>query len=395
MEALKTTACSEIDKQSSVLNELSQDIWNHPELCFEEHHAHAKLTDFLEKSGFDVERSYKLPTAFKATFKKGSGPNVAVLCEYDALPGIGHACGHNLIAECGIATSLGVKAAMKSSDKDFGTLTVIGTPAEEGGGGKIELINAGVFKDVDFSMMAHPSKFTLSRPIYVTMNIVTIKYHGKTSHAAGFPWEGVNALDAAVLCYQNISVLRQQMKPTWRVHGVITKGGEKPNIIPDYTELLYYIRAPSNTEITVLNSKIDACIQAAATATGCTVIETKYSDKPYSSLLSNNTLASLFESNATQVGVKFDTDPAIVNKHGGSTDMGNVSHTVPSLHPKFDIGTTAVNHTHEFTTASGSLTAQGYTLSVAKGLAMTSLDVLLSPVLLQQMKDDFKNNVCK
>ncbi|XP_050390708.1 xaa-Arg dipeptidase [Patella vulgata] len=394
MEPVKTEACRAIDEDSDNLNKLSQNIWNHPELCFEEHHAHKVLTDYLEKHGFSVEREHKLKTAFKAVYKGGAGPNIAVFCEYDALPGIGHACGHNLIAELGVATSIGIMAGMKASNKELGTLTVLGSPAEEGGGGKIDLINAGVLDDIDCAMMAHPSQFMLPRPIYVAMNQVVIRFKGRASHAAGFPWEGINALDAAVMCYQNISCLRQQMKPTWRVHGVITKGGEKPNIIPDLTELLYYIRAPTNPELDVLINKVDSCIKAAATATGCTV-DCEYSKKPYSALVSNNTLASLYEVNGNKVGIQTETNPDILRKQGGSTDMGNVSQVVPSIHPKFNIGTTAVNHSQEFTTASGSPVAQGYTLSVAKALAMTTLDVMMNPDLLKQVKEDFKMDMQK
>ncbi|KAK7487727.1 hypothetical protein BaRGS_00020994 [Batillaria attramentaria] len=394
-DKLKKLACDAIDSQAPQLKLLSRDIWDHPELCFEEHYAHKRLTDFLEERGFGVERGYVVPTAFRAKPKglqKGGGEkgaNVAVLCEYDALPSIGHACGHNLIATVGIATSLGIQAALGSPDyKGNGELTVLGTPAEEGGGGKIDLIQAGAFQDVDFAMMAHPSQLNLPKPIYLALNEINIVYRGQEAHAASHPWSGVNALDAAVLCYTNISHLRQQMRPTWRAHGVISNGGVKPNIIPAVSELVYYLRAPTPPELAMLNAKVIGCIEGAAKATGCQV-EYKFDPKPYSSLMSNDIMASLYAENAEKVGVKIERDPENLRKAGGSTDMGNVAHEVPSIHPKFHIGTMASQHTPEFATQARTSEAEDYSLAVAKGLAMTAIDLLTTPQLLQQAKKQF------
>ncbi|PVD29140.1 hypothetical protein C0Q70_11737 [Pomacea canaliculata] len=394
---LKRIACEAIDSQTSYLRILSQDIWNHPELCFNEQYAHKRLTDFLEERDFNVERSYKLETAFRAVPKysrckeEDGYPNIAILCEYDALPGIGHACGHNLIAMVGVAASLGVQAALQSSafQGRGGRLMVLGTPAEEGGGGKIELIRAGAFEDVDVAMMAHPSQHNLSNPVYLAMKEVAIIYTGKASHASGAPWDGINALDAAVQCYTNISHLRQQIKPTWRVHGVIINGGLKPNIIPDQSELLYYLRAPTVLELDVLTKKVTDCIHGAAQATGCQV-EIKLNKKPYSNLLSNNTLASLYIDNGEKMGIQFEKDPEKTQKAGGSTDMGNVSHVVPSIHPKFFIDTTASLHSKDFATVAYTEKAETLSLKVAKALAMTAIDVLITPGLADKIKDEFK-----
>ncbi|KAK7487752.1 hypothetical protein BaRGS_00021019 [Batillaria attramentaria] len=392
-DKLKKLACDAIDNQASQLKLLSRDIWDHPELCFEEHYAHKRLTDFLEERGFGVERGYVVPTAFRAK-PKGlqtggeKGANVAVLCEYDALPGIGHACGHNLIATIGIATSLGIQAALGSSDyKGNGELTVLGTPAEEGGGGKIDLIQAGAFQDVDLAMMAHPSQLNLPKPIYLAYNGVNIVYRGQEAHASSHPWDGVNALDAAVLCYTNISHLRQQMRPTWRVHGVISNGGVKPNIVPALSELVYYLRAPTPTELAVLNEKVIGCIEGAAKATGCQV-EYKFDPKGYSSLLSNGVMASLYAENAEKVGVVIEKDPEKLKRAGGSTDMGNVSHVVPSIHPKYHI-TMASAHTPDFATCARTPEAEDNSLAVAKALAMTAIDFLTTPQLVQQAKVEF------
>lgn len=395
VDKLKKVACDAIDSQTSQLKLLSQDIWDHPELCFEEHYAHKRLTDFLEEREFTIERGFVVPTAFRAKSQNvrkkspNQGPNVAVLCEYDALPGIGHACGHNLIATVGIATSLGIQAALQSPDYEgSGELTVLGTPAEEGGAGKIDLIEAGAFHDVDMAMMAHPSQLNLPKPIYLALNTVKITYRGKEAHASSHPWSGVNALDAAVMCYTNISHLRQQMHPTWRVHGVISNGGVVPNIIPSVSELLYYLRAPTDPELKLLNEKVIGCIEGAARATGCQV-EYKFEAKGYSSLFSSNIMASLYAENGEKAGVKIEKDPEKLRKAGGSTDMGNVSRVVPSIHPKFHIGTMASQHTPEFATHSRTPEAEDYSLSVAKALAMTAIDFLTSPQLVKQAKDEF------
>ena len=230
-ESHKIVAATAIDSCSWELYELSSEIWRNPELGFKEYKAHELLTSFLEKKGFAVEHSFTgIETAFRATFGSGR-PNVCVICEYDALPEIGHACGHNLIAEAGVAAGLGLKTALESKNASKGRVTVLGTPAEEGGGGKVYLIENGAFEDVDIAMMVHPAPYTVLMPTFSAIGEFKITFTGKASHAAAFPWEGVNALDAAVLAYNSISVLRQQMKPTWCVHGIITNGGAKPNIM--------------------------------------------------------------------------------------------------------------------------------------------------------------------
>ncbi|KAK7108868.1 xaa-Arg dipeptidase-like [Littorina saxatilis] len=392
-QKLKRIACEVIDEFSPQLKILSRDIWNHPELCYEEKYAHQRITGFLQERGFHVERSYKLDTAFRAQPEGGSGsggPNVAVLCEYDALPEIGHACGHNLIATVGVAASLGIQAALQSPDfQGKGRLTVVGTPAEEAGGGKIDLINSGAFADVDVAMMAHPALFNLEKPHALAMTEIKISYHGKASHASSYPWNGVNALDAAVQCYTNISHLRQQMKPTWRTHGVITNGGAKPNIIPELAELLYYIRAPTDTELAVLKEKVIGCMEGAATATGCKV-SYEFDPKPYSSLVSSDVMAALYVDNGREVGIRPERDPERVRKAGGSTDMGNVSHLVPSIHPNFYIGTTASPHSRDFAQQTKTEEAENYSLAVAKALAMTGIDLLLKPQLVQQARHSLR-----
>ncbi|KAL7987907.1 hypothetical protein Chor_006826 [Crotalus horridus] len=383
LDEWKRWAAECIDESSERLGELSREIWSHPELAYEEHQAHAALTRFFgdlpvssSSSAWSVQRSYKLETAFRADWKwdgascspaeASQAPpqppppllRLGFLCEYDALPAIGHACGHNLIAEVGAAAALGLKGALESLRQSPAGLprqapavkiTVLGTPAEEDGGGKIDLIKAGVFDSLDVVFMAHPSQEDAAYLPDIAEHDVTVKYYGKTSHAAAYPWEGLNALDAAVLAYNNLSLLRQQMKPTWRVHGIIKNGGVKPNIIPSYTELEFYLRAPSLRELSTLKEKAENCFKAAALATGCEV-----------------------------------------ELQDSSTDFGNVSYVVPGIHSYFYIGSDALNHTEQYTKAAGSEEAQFYALRAAKALAMTALDVIFKPDVLEKVREDFR-----
>ncbi|XP_033739663.1 peptidase M20 domain-containing protein 2-like [Pecten maximus] len=391
MAHLKRVACKAIDGVALKLNKISQELWKNSEMNYKEHHAHTILTDFLENQGFHVDKKYKLDTAFRATFGNDrKGPHVAVLCEYDALPENGHACGHNLIAELGVAAGVGIKAAMETSRQPIGKVTVLGIPAEEGGGGKVILIDKHAFDNFDVVMTSHPEQTDSVRPNLITIQRVTVTYKGKASHAAAFPWKGINALDAAVTCYQTVSCMRQQMKPTWRVNGIIKKGGVKANIIPEEAVLQYSIRAPNKTELNVLLEKMSHCFESAAKATGCKV-ECKNSDVPYLNFIGNKELASTFETNAKELGLAFDEDRMCSEGIQASSDIGNVSYIVPSLHPVFHIGTDEVNHTRGYAEATGAAAAQPYTLRQGKAIAMTAVDVFTNKDLLQRIKIEFEN----
>ena len=388
----KVAASSAVDAASSELQQVSRDIWGNPELGFEEFKAHGVLTDFLEKNGFSVERSYAdLETAFRASYGSGR-PNLCVICEYDALPDIGHACGHNLIAEAGVAAGIGVKAAMEASPRSLqGTVTVLGTPAEETLGGKLNLIDSKVFEDIDMAIMVHPSPSNIVCPVLLAMSMWEITYQGKAAHAASYPWEGSNALDAIVLAYNYISALRQQMKPTWRVHGVVLSGGgSDPAIIPAHTKLLYYMRTPHKQELAELEKRVFECFKAAATATGC-VVDIKLRSPKFDHLSSNRLLASLYSQNLAllgAVGVEMTKDMSM------STDFGNVSQLVPSLHPMYGVGDSdTVNHTVEFAAVCGTAQAHGNTLTVAKAVAHTCIDVLSSSDLRAEMKRTFDTEI--
>ncbi|KAK3506807.1 hypothetical protein QTP70_028370 [Hemibagrus guttatus] len=278
LPALKQLVCNSIDEAKDKLHLLGDAIWRHPELAYEERQAHETLVRFFtQEKGWTVEAHYKLETAFRATWGPVGGGdgeavvNVGFLCEYDALPAIGHACGHNLIAESGAAAALGLKAALESVEAWPVPIkvTVLGTPAEEDEGGKVELLHEGAFEDLDVVFMAHPTQKNATYLPAMALHGLLVKYHGRASHASAYPWEGVNALDAAVMAYSNISVLRQQLKPGWRIHGIIKHGGVKPNIIPDYSELEFYLRTTSHRDLPIIRAKAEACFCAAAMATGC------------------------------------------------------------------------------------------------------------------------------
>ena len=383
--ALKALASAAVDDCKEELRALSASIWSNPELGYEEYGAHKLLTDYLEEKGFTVERGYTgLETAFRATFGSGR-PNVCVICEYDALPEIGHACGHNLIAEAGVAAGLGLKAALECEGAPKGRVTVMGTPAEEIGGGKIDLIDKGAFEDIDIAMMVHPFPETHIRPIYNARRTLKISYSGKAAHAAAYPWEGVNALDAIMTAYTSISVLRQQMKPTWRVHSIVTKGGAKPNIIPEYAELLTYVRAPNMEELDILTEKVTQCYEAAAKGTGCEVTVER-TRKPCINVQQNSVLGSSFAKNYCELGATFEDVGGIY----AGTDMGNVSYVVPSLHPNYAVGSgKEVNHSKAFTAVVNTPAAHDNTLLAAKAMANTAIDVLATEGLLEEVKKHF------
>lgn len=390
---LRLVAEEAIDRLSEELFELNQEIWRNPELCFEERQAHQLLTKYLEEKGFKVSRHYTLETAFRAeSGENGTGPTVGVMCEYDALPDIGHACGHNLIAEAAVAASIAIKAALDSEEAKLGRVVILGTPAEEGGGGKVKMIDNGCFDDLDFCAMVHPvpNGSDMSFPPFLACSSLTVTYTGHAAHAAAFPWEGVNALDAAVSAYNNISMLRQQLKPTWRVHTIIKNGGVKTNIIPEKSVVECSVRAPTKDEMEALRVKVIACFEAAAQATGCTSeVELCEPCEVYLDVRTNDKLGRLYHSHAEAMGVKFISKEEQQNKSTGSTDMGNVSYIKPSIHPLYSIDTTAVNHTHGFTAATGVKVAHEKTLIAAKAMAFTAIEVMCNPEIMKEVQVDF------
>lgn len=376
-----------VNDKADCLNELSLYIWNNPETALKEFNSHERITDFLESEGFSVQRNYILPTAFRAEFG-GHGPVIVFMCEYDALPDIGHACGHNLIAECAVAAGIAVKQVLQSNGSLPGKVVVLGTPAEEAKHGKVHLLRGGAFDDVALALMAHPTPYNDATPSSNALLKLGVEYRGKSSHAGGRPWEGVNALDAAVSAYVNVGLLRQRMKPDWRISGVITDGGKVPNVIPARTTMEFIVRALKSEELKSLQKQLESCLRSAAEASGCSV-EIKEGSCMIDSLLQNGIIGNIFKGYAERFGLDY-SDPNTGCLTGVSTDAGNVSQVVPTLHPTYQLGDgTAANHTSEFANAAVTPEAFDVTLKVAKALALTALEALSSPDTLNNIRREF------
>ena len=341
----KAVAREQFTAVESDLRQISRWMYEHPEIALQEHETSARLAEFLTGQGFDVEYpAYGMETAFVA--RTGSdGPEVVICAEYDALPEVGHACGHNVIA----TAALGAGVALQGIADDLGIrVTVLGTPAEEAYGGKVDLINAGAFSDAAAAMMIHPSPTDVLDPDVLAVAHVDVEFHGKESHAAFAPQVGINALDAAVQAYVNVSTLRQAMYSTDKVHGVITYGGGAPNVVPALTKMSWYVRAATQQRLDEFYDKVVACFDAAARATGCTyeVTETGHT---YQDMRTDRLLAELYQANTTELGRPLARGAEMNSSESGSTDMGNVSHVVPTIHPFLGINSLpAVNHQKEF-----------------------------------------------
>ncbi|KAF8763989.1 Peptidase M20 domain-containing protein 2 [Argiope bruennichi] len=387
---------AKIDSEKDFLNSISEVIWKNPELAYEEKFAHDTLTSALSKCGFQVQKHYVLPTAFKAEHvsKTEDGPVIAVLLEYDALPEIGHGCGHNLISEVGLAASLGIKAAMEADSTLAGKLLVIGAPAEESKAGKADLLKGGAFEGVDAAMMAHPCHYNTTYPPIQSMVEISVIFTGKETHAASSPWAGRNALDAAVAAYQNIALLRQHIKHTDKIHAIITKGGTVPNIIPAESRMELFVRSITRTELWELVPRVTECLKSGASAAGCKVEIIIDKDHCNENLISNKIMGELYDTYAHKFGIYATFAPG-EEEPSGSTDMGNVSHAVPSIHPMYNINTEALYHTKEFREASGDPRAQEPTLNVAKALAMTALTLMRNPKILDDAKKEFREALAK
>jgi amidohydrolase len=388
LEAAKGAIVDAVESLADELERLSHRIHDHPELCFKEDKAQAWLTELLEKHGVRVERGVgTLPTAFRATIPgSGAGPTIAIMAEYDALPGIGHACGHNVIATAGAGAGAALAIALGMLPWP-GRIAIIGTPAEEGGAGKVRLMEAGVFADVDAAMMIHGRGGTrVWRP---TLGIIKVKveFHGRAAHASSWPWRGVNALNAVIQLFVAMDAMRQQIRPDARVHGIITKGGDQPNIIPEYTSAEFYLRATTTDYCREVLRRFEGAADGAATATGCRVIVTP-DPTIHEPMKPNRTMAALFAQNLARIG--FPEDPDDPEAGYGSTDCGNVSQALPTIHPYVRISPDGVpGHSREFAEWARSPLARAGMVAGAKALALTAIDLLASPDALARAKRDF------
>ncbi len=374
----------QIDLLADELWDLALRIHAHPEVGFEEHQAAAWLSEALAKGGFRVERGVGgLPTAFRAVHPASSpGPRVALLAEYDALPELGHACGHNLIAAIAVGAALGLAPAKKDLP---GTLVVLGTPAEEGGGGKVKLIEAGLFRDLDAAMMVHPADQTLVERGSLAITEVEIAFHGRAAHASSEPDKGVNALDAVIQTFIGLNALRQHIRDGSRIHGIITHGGVKPNIVPEHAAARFYVRSADNAYRDELVEKLRRCAEGAARATGAR-LEFRLVGHAYKAIRPNRALARRFALHIEELGY-----PVEEPKGGlGSTDMGDVSWEVPAIHPYIRIGPGEIpGHSREFGQAARGEPARRALVSAAKALAAVCAELWTDPRLAEEVKAEF------
>jgi amidohydrolase len=396
--ALTETATKAIDAAREELFGIALDIHAHPELNYQEFHAAKLLSDTLEAHDFAVERGIGgVETAFRATLEGGAGdgPTVAVLAEYDALPEIGHGCGHNLIAMAGLGAGLGVQANMKNLP---GRLVVIGTPAEEGGGGKIKLLEAGVFDGVDICLSSHPSSNRTIIPQDIPMDeswslaMVGFRYiyHGKAAHAAAAPEEGINALNSLIHLFTGIDALRQHLREDTRIHGIITDGGLAPNVVPEFAAANFMLRCRDRNYLSdVIVGKVLKIAEGAALITGATLeVEPYYPF--YENVLPNAVLAENFRANAEAVGMRIDAPTGGRRGSGASTDFGNVSQVLPSLELRYAVSETPVpSHSRQMTETAITETALSSALNVAKVLSLTAGDFLRDPARLKEAQAEF------
>ena len=375
VDELKIRACNLIDKNSEVLISVSHEIHDHPEQNYEEVFASELLTKTANGLGVPVELgAFDCSTGFSGDV--GTGPTVCIMSEYDALPEIGHGCGHNIIAAAGLGSAIALASIAKDSG---GRVRYMGTPAEEGGGGKILMARNGALTGVDLAMMVHPADADLATIDAIALQQLLVEYIGQESHAAAAPHLGRNALDAAVLGYMAVATLRQHILPTERVHGIFLKSGDKPNIVPSEASTEWYVRSDNVSSLAALKPRVLAALESGAHACGCSVSH-EWIGAAYADMVTNNTMGTMYAHNALRLG-RTVTDPRQGgHRVVGSTDMGNVSHLVPSIHPMIASAPTGTSiHTKQFAQFARSPLADKAVLDGAKAMAMTAIDFWTSP----------------
>jgi amidohydrolase len=399
VQRLKQRVCEAIDRRASELIDTADWIHAHPEIGHQEVEASKRLSALLRSAGIPVEMGTAgMATAFKAELEGRGGhrPRVAILAEYDALPGLGHGCGHNLIGTSAIGAGLALAEVARELN---GSIWVLGTPAEESAapnsGGKVHMVNAGVFQDVDAAIMFHPATetaVTLDRSL--AARGFEFFFHGKAAHAAGAPEDGINALDAVVLFYNAVSVLRQQVRSDVRIHGIILSGGAAANIIPDYAAIRYRTRADDSEYLAEVVERVVACAEGAAKATGCR-LEWKEYMPGYENTMPNKVLMELMSENLRAIGLHVDNERRRSGR--GSTDFGNVSRRVPGIEARVAITDQwdMPGHSIQFREAAGSDHGRQAMIAAAKGLAMTTVDLLAQPDLLKRAKAVFEQDIRK
>ena len=376
-----------IDTNIDNYKQLVQYMYDHPELGFKEYKAQKIMCEYLESKGFEVEKGLAVETDFVATYKsKKEGPTMAFMCEYDALPEVGHGCGHNLIAGIGIAAGEGLKGVI---DEIGGTIKIVGTPGEENFGGKVEMVKAGVFNDVDVALMVHPGTKNGLGGKSSALNPIKFEFFGKNAHGCR-PQEGASALDAAVMTYMQINLIRQFAEPLTYIHGIMKDGGLAANVIPAYASLEYYFRAPTMKYAKEITEKAIKCAKGACEATGTTFKTTVY-ECPYEDTLVNYKLAEMLKEKYEMLGV---TDINPVNEDPvGSTDVGSVSYVCPTIQGGIKIAEDYVTgHSKELAAATISEQGTQALKDASKAIAYVAYDLITNPDLLKAVKDEFEAN---
>lgn len=370
------------------LIELSEFIYHNPELGYKEFKSCKAHVDILKKHGFHVEENFLgIDTAFRAEYKgEKEGPTIAYLSEYDALPEIGHGCGHNLLGT--VSTGSGIILS-KLVDKVGGKVVVLGTPAEETSGAKVIMTDKGAFNDVDVALIAHPADQYYKSGSSKALEPIQFTFRGKSAHASATPEQGINALDAVILTFNAINALREHIKPSAKIHGIIKRGGEAANIVPDLAIAQFYVRAATKNYLNELSEKVKKCAKGASLATGTKLKIEKY-ELGYDNLITNNNLQGTFIKNLNKVGIKNINEPLFSS---GSTDVGNVSQVCPAIHPSFGIceeGKTFPAHTIEFAEATLTDIAYYNMAKTISALVLTGVDIITDKELLNKIKEEHK-----
>ena len=388
IDELKRRACERIDSIADELVSISHEIHARPELGHEEVFASDLLVRSAVSHGLPVDLgTFGCPTGFAG--EVGSGPTVAVMSEYDALPEIGHGCGHNVIAAAGLGAAVGLAAVAADAG---GRVRYLGTPAEEGGGGKLVMAANGALEGVDAAMMVHGADADLTEIDAIALQQLIVEYSGEAAHAAAAPQKGRNALDAAVLGYMAVGALRQHILPTERVHGIFLTAGDKPNIVPREASSMWYVRSDTIGTLQALKPRVLAALESGAHATGCTCAH-RWVGTPYADMVTNNALSALYTANAATTGRTIAIPGTGGQRVVGSTDMGNVSHLVPSIHPMIAAAPTGTAiHTEAFTARAVEPMADRAVLDGAKSMAMTAIDFWTRADVREAVRREFEES---
>ncbi|WP_042220444.1 M20 family metallopeptidase [Oceanobacillus manasiensis] len=384
---MKDELIKELDHIKQDLINMSDHLYDNPELGDQEYESMKLLTNYLEQQGFQVDKGIvDRPTAFKAEYKgEKPGPKIAYLAEYDALPGVGHGCGHNLIGTMSVGAAV---ILSKKIDQIGGSVVVLGTPAEETNGAKVPMSDEGIFSDIDAAMIVHPSDLSYSSGDSLAMDAIQFAYKGKSSHAAASPEKGINALDSVIQLFNGVNAIREHVTSDVRIHGIISEGGQAANVVPEYAVAQFYVRAKERNNLNNVVEKVRNIAQGAALMTGTTLEISNY-ELSYDNMITNKALSDAFNKNLEQVSGKTVLPP---KQSYGSIDMGNVSQVVPAIHPYIGFGEEGlIAHTQEF--ADKTITAEGHQ-TLANGalsLALTGYDLLTDKALYQSIQQEFNS----